>query len=76
MLDKNFNVAITDFSIASEGSVYIRDRTPDTITELYSAPEMEDSDCDSSVDIWAIGIILYQLMYNSMPFLLTQYNKK
>ena len=37
-------------------------------TEIYKAPEMKDREYGSSVDIWAIGIILYQLMYNRRPF--------
>jgi len=34
----------------------------------YLAPELELDDYDHSVDIWAMGIILFQLTYNNHPW--------
>ena len=48
------------------------DRTLGIGTLTYMAPEMYNDHYGSSVDIWAIGITLYQLMYNQLPFTLQQ----
>ena len=56
LLDKNLNVAITDFGISCSGSAEIMDRTLGIGTLTYMAPEMYNDHYGSSVDIWAIGI--------------------
>ena len=68
LLDKDFNVVIADFGISCSGSLEIMDRTIGKGTELYMAPEMEGDHYGCAVDIWAIGVTLYQLMYNALPF--------
>ena len=52
-------MVIADFGISCSGSLEIMDRTLGIGTELYKAPEMENDHYGSSVDIWAIGVILY-----------------
>ena len=67
MLDKNLNIAITDFGISCLSIPDSNDHTVEVGTKFYCAPEMEDQEYDNSVDIWAIGVILYQLLYNKFP---------
>ena len=57
-------IFFTDFSISCIGSLEIMERTIGT--PFYMAPEMENQDYGSSVDIWAIGVALYKLMYNQL----------
>lgn len=39
-------------------------------TEKYAAPEqfIENSNCTIAVDIWSLGIIIYELFLNKLPF--------
>ncbi|KAM0677431.1 hypothetical protein BDAP_001937 [Binucleata daphniae] len=59
----NLNPKIGDFGSAKE--VLIEDNatqmTNDIGTETYAAPELKDSKYDNRVDIYSLGIILYEL---------------
>ena len=35
---------------------------------FYSAPEVYNNDGNSKSDLWSIGIILYNLFFNQIPF--------
>lgn len=42
-------------------------------TPLYLAPEMvAQSQYDQSIDIWALGVITYELLTEESPFKITQ----
>eukprot|EP00831_Metopus_contortus_P066898 TRINITY_DN5966_c0_g1_i1.p1 TRINITY_DN5966_c0_g1~~TRINITY_DN5966_c0_g1_i1.p1 ORF type:complete len:322 (-),score=67.76 TRINITY_DN5966_c0_g1_i1:328-1293(-) len=63
-------VKIIDFGIA--GSNYNRDQDKTTAGSLYYLPpEAFDSlslNADPAVDIWAMGVILYVMLFGAMPF--------
>ena len=43
-------------------------------TPVYFAPEIFKGDkYDFKLDIWALGVILYQLMYLDLPFIAKDY---
>lgn len=68
LIDKNNIVKICDFG----GAVKIEDgqhRKTFFGTYEYMAPEVIDgSNYDRSVDIWALGILLYELLHGYSPF--------
>lgn len=39
-----------------------------TGTLHYKAPEMFNGSYNQLIDVWAVGVIAYQLTYNKMPF--------
>jgi hypothetical protein len=70
MIDSDGNVKIMDFGIAR--SLYSRGVTMTGVlvgTPEYMAPEQaEASDVDHRADIYALGIILYEMVTGSAPF--------
>jgi eukaryotic-like serine/threonine-protein kinase len=45
-------------------------------TPAYTAPEMiDEKQSTTKVDIWALGIILYQIFSNKLPFEASSYFK-
>ncbi|CAD8163675.1 unnamed protein product [Paramecium octaurelia] len=59
---------ITDFGV---GKVLTNDYAiTNTGTPIYSAPELTctDQEYTSKADIFSLGVILYQLIYNTLPF--------
>lgn len=61
-------VIICDFGFARELGKYDR---ADTLcgTPYYMAPEIkEEPDYDYGVDIWALGIIYFELLTGTVPF--------
>ncbi|HEX7663616.1 MAG TPA: serine/threonine-protein kinase, partial [Polyangiaceae bacterium] len=71
MLAKNGRVLITDFGIARamEGSAHRTQGMP-VGTPAYMAPEQIEgaSDIDARADVYALGVMLYEMLVGSMPF--------
>ena len=67
MLDQNYNVRLCDFGwVADEVN---RKRTTFCGTYEYMAPEMvKDIPYDYKIDIWALGILLFELTHGRPPF--------
>jgi tRNA A-37 threonylcarbamoyl transferase component Bud32 len=68
LLDKHKNVKLCDFG----GTVLLKENQERKTffgTYEYMAPEIiEGSSYNSSVDIWALGILLYELLHGYSPF--------
>jgi len=69
-LDAKLNAKIGDFGFSREwrSGEFLTDRCGSL---LYAAPELISEDCryeGPGVDVWALGVILYALLCNSMPF--------
>ena len=64
----NTNIKITDFGLANimSASNILRSKCG---TPVYMAPEMlQNRPYDSSVDVWASGILLYIVLSGTLPF--------
>lgn len=67
LLDESGHILLTDFNLAS--SVEKRKPSSKSGTLEYMAPEMHLSKPYSfSIDWWALGLILYELVYRKLPF--------
>ena len=68
LLDKDYNIKICDFGWITAG---INDKRKIFCgTYEYMAPEMIfDQEYDYRIDIWALGILLYELYHNKEPYL-------
>ena len=61
-----FNVKIIDFGIAG-----VANEKVDAGTLSYMAPECLEktfADTTPAIDVWAIGIMFYAMMYGTLPF--------
>lgn len=69
LLDEKFNIKIADFGLSN---VYHKDNVLDTFcgSPLYASPEIVHGKpyCGPEVDAWALGVLLFSLVYGSMPF--------
>lgn len=68
MLDDELNPKISDFGWSIKHS---KNQPRNTFcgTYEYMAPEIyETADYDEKVDIWSIGILLYEIFYGKSPF--------
>lgn len=68
LLDKNFNVKVCDFGWCAE---YNEDERRQTFcgTNEYMAPEIfETKTQDFGIDIWALGILLFEMYHKRAPF--------
>jgi len=69
MLDAEGHVKIADFGMCKEG---IRDETTTSTfcgTPDYIAPEiLQEHDYGASVDWWALGVLMYEMMAGQPPF--------
>lgn len=68
LLNKEGNIKICDFGWSAQ--TLAEKRTTYCGTYEYMSPEMLNKEPhDSSVDIWSLGILLYELINGSPPFL-------
>ncbi|XP_078732496.1 uncharacterized protein LOC144947179 [Lampetra fluviatilis] len=69
LLDESYNVKIADFGLSSE---FGNGRLLSTFcgSPLYASPEIVNGTAylGPEVDSWALGVLLYILVYGSMPF--------
>jgi len=69
MLDQEGHVKIADFGMCKEG---IKDETTTSTfcgTPDYIAPEiLQEQDYGASVDWWALGVLMYEMMAGQPPF--------
>ncbi|KAK7131954.1 hypothetical protein R3I93_018497 [Phoxinus phoxinus] len=74
LLDKDLNVKLADFGLSNR---YTRGRRLDTFcgSPLYASPEIVNGlpYHGPEVDCWSLGVLLYALVYGSMPFDGTSY---
>lgn len=67
MLDKDFNIKICDFGWISED--FENKRKTFCGTYEYMAPEMVFREpYDFRIDVWALGILLFELLHGKAPF--------
>ncbi|XP_020377256.2 NUAK family SNF1-like kinase 1 [Rhincodon typus] len=69
LLDENFNVKLADFGLSN---AYHKDQLLETYcgSPLYASPEIVNGFPyqGPEVDCWALGVLLYTLVYGTMPF--------
>lgn len=65
MVTKNGTVRLIDFGLATVNSAALRTRTG---TPCYMAPEVLEGHYGPQVDMWSVGVMLYQLISGILPF--------
>ncbi|KAK1789487.1 hypothetical protein P4O66_015404 [Electrophorus voltai] len=69
LLDENYNIKIADFGLSN---LYHKDKLLQTFcgSPLYASPEIVNGRPyrGPEVDSWALGVLLYTLVYGTMPF--------
>ena len=68
LIDHNFTLKVSDFGFSTENSVLKQSFVG---TMAYMSPEMlsmGDKAYTSKIDIWGLGIILFQLIYGEKLF--------
>ncbi|CAL8321084.1 unnamed protein product [Gadus morhua 'NCC'] len=69
LLDENGNIKIADFGLSN---LYHKDKLLQTFcgSPLYASPEIVNGKPyrGPEVDSWALGVLLYTLVYGAMPF--------
>ncbi len=68
LLDKEGNIKICDFGWSAEANILEKRNTYCGTTD-YMAPEMiKNESHEFSLDIWCLGILLYELLHGKPPF--------
>ena len=77
LLTNNADVKIIDFGIAIEYNIDADetkiDATMNACTPFYMPPEALRSVCVPSSDVWSLGVLVYLLLYRTLPFNDTKY---
>jgi len=66
-IEDDFSVKVIDFGIAGMSNDKV-----DAGTLAYMAPECLDkvaADTSPAIDVWAIGIMMYCMLYGTLPFI-------
>ena len=67
LLDRHLNIKLCDFGWCAEGITTARNTFCGTYE--YMAPEMLfGNNYDFSIDIWALGVLLYEMVHGHAPF--------
>jgi serine/threonine protein kinase len=65
----NFEVKVTDFGVSTEYSTQSKDRTAETGTYRWMAPEViRHENYSSPADVYSFAIVLWQLLTREHPF--------
>lgn len=68
LVDDNFNIILGDLGIAKILPKYQINTNTQVGTPYYLSPELVNGDKYSkNTDIWSLGIVLYELIYNKYP---------
>lgn len=71
LISYNGYLKLTDFSLARQISEYNSEKKTISFcgTPEFIAPEMiRAEECDNKIDIWAMGILIFELFYGKTPF--------
>ena len=64
----NFDIKLTDFGLSSNEINSIVKSHSNVGSEKYKAPEVDDFEYNNKIDLWSLGIILYELYTNKYIF--------
>ena len=70
LIDNNSNIKLIDFGVSKILNTYMKYTKSFVGTPLYMSPELfKNVLYDSKIDIWSLGIVLYQMTHESkLPF--------